>query len=150
MVHKYLSVLLLCSVPLIGMERKWSANRATDLRNNLKQVDEAIARIEEFEKGTGQDLSKQRSTIEDEAARIRVEYYVRTGDFIETSEDTSYVREQFRPTIVKAKEEQPAPSQVSPCLDTFEDYLKQPDTTLASNAVRDCIRKYVEFCRSNK
>lgn len=134
MVHKYLSVLLLCSVPLIGMEREWNEDIANHFRNELKHVDEMEkendAILERYEKRTGEDQSSERAILAAEAGRLR--------------------EELFKELQERAKEEQPAPSQVSPCLDTFEDYLKQPDTTLASNAVRDCIRKYVELCRSNK
>jgi hypothetical protein len=136
MVHKYLSVLLLCSVPLIGMERgSIIEDIANDLRNDLKHFDEIAkehdARIEEIERRTGLDLSGERSTLANEAGRIREEYFRR----IELQE--------------KLKEEQPAPSQVSPCLDIIELYLKQPDNVLPSTEFRDCIRKYVELIRGN-
>jgi hypothetical protein len=132
------------------MDRKLNEEIATGFRNNLKQVDEMAkehdARMEEIEKKTGQDLSSKK-VVETGIAR---EVFFRGLENRIDAIEHPYIKEQFKSAIEKVKEEQQAPSQVSPCLDTLEYYLKQPDTTLASNAVRDCIRKYVEFCRSNK
>jgi len=159
MVHKYLSVLLLCSVPLIGMERKLDEDIANDLRIELKWMDEDMALIEEFEERTGQDLPRSRATLADEGERAREEYFRRSEDFIETSEDTPYMKKQYKSALKrvkegqpapvelqeKAKEEQQAPSQVSPRLYAIERCSRQSD-----NNIRECLRKLVELCRSNK
>jgi hypothetical protein len=146
MVHKYLSVLLLlCSVPLIGMERESIIEAIhNDLRNFVKDVDESIAQIEEIEKRTGQDLSSKRSILEEEAGILRERYYRRTGDFIAPREEAPYKKEQYKSALEKAKEEQPAPSQVSPYLDAIEHCSRQSD-----NHIRECLRKYVGLFRGN-
>jgi hypothetical protein len=127
MIRKCLPMLLLCSVPLIAMER--------ELNPNDQERKEAIKiEMEEFKK----DLKDS----------------VCSGDFISSERVIKHIQNGKELALLSSiyiagpTEFDPstelAPSQVSPCLDTLEQCLKQPD-----NILRDCIRKYVELCRGN-
>jgi hypothetical protein len=129
MVHKYLSVLLLCSVPLIGMEyppehywKDWTS-KTEEEQNFLRLY------LEDKDK-----FYEEKSKI-DAGLNSWIEMCGRYDD--SKREMTSNIETMY-------KEKKLAPSQVSPCLDEIETYPKKTDSFLG-----EYVRKFMGLFRSN-